>query len=95
MELVVREALATHDREYLNSYHNGYTITEVIDKLCEDDSTINIRIIGHMEAVSYVLTPYAAYIIEDGHTVQLNADDLRHIDAVMYLMRKEKEKGRV
>lgn len=91
MELVVR-ALSTKDREYIRGFHNGHTITEVIDELYRDGLTSEIRVIGHMDAVSYVLTKYEAYIIEDGNTFRLKADDLRHLNGAISRMNNEKDR---
>ncbi|MGD2330716.1 hypothetical protein [Bacillus amyloliquefaciens] len=92
MELVLRGALSTKDREYIMGFHNGHTIAEVIDKLYKDGLTREVRVIGHMDVVSYVITQYAAYIIEDGHTLRLKADDLRHLTYVITEMKKEKDR---
>lgn len=91
MELVVR-ALSTKDREYIEGFHNGHTITEVIDELYRNGLTSEIRVIGHMDVVSYVITQYEAYVIKDGRTFRLKADDIRHLNSAISRMNIEKDR---
>ncbi|MFX5502381.1 hypothetical protein ACM5ME_20600 [Bacillus subtilis] len=55
MELVLRGALSTKDREYIMGFHSGHTIAEVIDKLYKDGHTLRLKA-DDLRHLTYVIT---------------------------------------
>jgi hypothetical protein len=98
MELIINGVLSAEDRKYITSYNNGYEIAETIDKLYEDGLTSPIRIIGHMDSTSYIITQYEVFIISvqeitKGHAslqrIRLQASDLRHLNTVVNSLKEQ------
>ena len=83
MELVLKGVLSASDKAYILGFNNGHSINEIVEELYEEGFTSEIRILGYMDAVSYLVTKYDVYVIQDGASMRLRAVDVQHLNGVI------------
>jgi hypothetical protein len=90
MELVLNGELTGKNLEYVTGFHNGYMIAETVNELYKDGLTSQVKVLGHMDETSYVVTQYDTYIIQGDTKVRLKASEIRYLELALNSLKVER-----